>query len=50
MQDHHNRCLLLQGPPELVVTQHTMKHIYGIEVAIRTDERTGMYMVPIGVK
>jgi ABC-type cobalamin/Fe3+-siderophores transport systems, ATPase components len=42
--------LLLQGPPEFVVTEHTMKDIYGIEVAIRNDERTGMYMVPIGVK
>ncbi|WP_127498379.1 ABC transporter ATP-binding protein [Paenibacillus glycanilyticus] len=42
--------LLLQGPPEFVVTEHTMKEIYGIEVAIRSDERTGMYMVPIGVK
>ncbi|GLX70215.1 ABC transporter ATP-binding protein [Paenibacillus glycanilyticus] len=42
--------LLLQGPPEFVVTEHTMKDIYGIEVAIHRDERTGMYMVPIGVK
>lgn len=42
--------LLLQGLPEFVVTEHTMKDIYGIEVAIHSDERTGMYMMPIGVK
>jgi len=40
--------LVLQGHPQSVVTERSVKEIYGIDVVIRSDDRTGMYMVPIG--
>lgn len=41
--------LLYQGAPEQVVNEQSMKEIYGMNVVIRSDERTGLYMVPIGI-
>ncbi|CAH1200521.1 Petrobactin import ATP-binding protein FpuC [Paenibacillus plantiphilus] len=40
---------MLEGAPQQIVTEQMMREIYGVEVAIKHDEQTGMYIVPLGI-
>lgn len=41
--------IVMSGAPEEVITEEAMKEIYGVNVAIRRDEQTGMIVVPLGI-
>ncbi len=41
--------ILAMGEPEKVITAETVKEIYGVDVVVKSDEDTGLYMVPIGL-
>ncbi|MDF2667809.1 MAG: iron transporter ATP-binding protein [Paenibacillus sp.] len=41
--------LFSQGAPREVVTVETIRTIYGVEVMIKEEEATGMYIVPLGM-
>lgn len=38
---------LLQGSPEQIVTQETIREIYGVDALVRRDEQAGMHIVPL---
>jgi iron complex transport system ATP-binding protein len=41
--------IVLKGKPEEVITKQLMADIYGIDVIVKNDERTGLYIVPVGI-
>lgn len=41
--------IVASGTPEDVITAETIKQIYGIEVVVKQDETSGMYIIPLGV-
>ena len=41
--------IVLKGKPEEIITQQMMADIYGIDVIVQNDERTGLYIVPVGI-
>ncbi|MCR6107422.1 ABC transporter ATP-binding protein [Salipaludibacillus agaradhaerens] len=42
--------LLKEGAPEEVISEKMIKDIYGVDVLIKKNNETGLYMVPIGIK
>ena len=41
--------IVLRGSPEDVISEQLISDTYGIEVMVKNDERTGLYIVPVGV-
>ncbi len=41
--------IVVKGAPSEVITAQTIKEIYGVDVIVKTDKETGMYIVPIGI-
>ncbi|MEB1807949.1 MAG: ABC transporter ATP-binding protein [Bacillaceae bacterium] len=41
--------VVLSGTPCEVVTEKSMKSIYGVDVVIKEEEKTGLYIVPMGI-
>lgn len=41
--------IVVKGAPSEVITAKTVKEIYGVDVVVKTDEQTGMYIVPVGI-
>ncbi|UHA74485.1 ABC transporter ATP-binding protein [Paenibacillus sp. 481] len=41
--------VVMQGAPQHVITQETIKSIYGVDVLVKHDQDTGMYIVPTGI-
>ncbi len=41
--------IVVKGAPSEVITAQTVKEIYGVDVVVKVDEQTGMYIVPIGI-
>ncbi|MBJ7993780.1 ABC transporter ATP-binding protein [Bacillus mycoides] len=41
--------IVRKGTPNDVVTEDMIKSIYGVEVVMKHDEDTGLYMVPMGI-
>lgn len=42
-------CIVGEGAPETVVTAETIKQTYGVDVVMKNDGGTGLYMVPLGI-
>jgi len=41
--------IVAEGSPEKVVTADTIKQTYGVDVVMKHDGDTGLYMVPVGI-
>ncbi|OQR53593.1 ABC transporter ATP-binding protein [Bacillus sp. CDB3] len=41
--------IVTKGNPNDVVTEDMIKAIYGVDVVVKHDEDTGLYMVPLGI-
>ncbi|MEI7025798.1 ABC transporter ATP-binding protein [Paenibacillus sp. y28] len=41
--------IVMKGEPHEVITEQTVKAIYGVDVLVKDDKDTGLYMVPIGI-
>ncbi|KEK26452.1 ABC transporter ATP-binding protein [Bacillus gaemokensis] len=41
--------IVMKGTPDDVVTEDMIKTIYGVDVVVKHDEDTGLYMVPMGI-
>ncbi|WP_342513105.1 ABC transporter ATP-binding protein [Sporosarcina sp. FSL K6-1522] len=41
--------IVVKGAPSEVITAQTIKEIYGVDVAVKTDQEAGMYIVPLGI-
>ncbi|WP_283746759.1 ABC transporter ATP-binding protein [Bacillus cereus] len=41
--------IVMKGKPGEVVTEDMFKTIYGVDVVVKHDEDTGLYMVPMGI-
>ncbi|WP_283750880.1 ABC transporter ATP-binding protein [Bacillus cereus] len=41
--------IMMKGKPGEVVTEDMIKTIYGVDVVVKHDEDTGLYMVPMGI-
>ncbi|WP_459499198.1 ABC transporter ATP-binding protein [Bacillus sp. C1] len=41
--------IVMKGTPDDVVTEELIKTIYGVDVVVKHDEDTGLYMVPMGI-
>lgn len=41
--------IVTKGKPDDVVTENMIKAIYGVDVVVKQDEDTGLYMVPMGI-
>ncbi|AOY17842.1 iron ABC transporter ATP-binding protein [Bacillus sp. ABP14] len=41
--------IVTKGKPDDVVTESMIKVIYGVDVVVKQDEDTGLYMVPMGI-
>ncbi|MDH4420713.1 MULTISPECIES: ABC transporter ATP-binding protein [Bacillus] len=41
--------IVMKGKPGEVVTEEMIKTIYGVDVVVKHDEDTGLYMVPMGI-
>lgn len=41
--------IVTKGKPDDVVTESMIKAIYGVDVVVKQDEDTGLYMVPMGI-
>ena len=41
--------IITKGNPNDVITEEMVKAIYGVDVSVRQDEDTGLYMVPMGI-
>lgn len=44
-----NGQVIVKGKPSEVITVQSIKEIYGVDVAVKTDDETGMYIIPIGI-
>ncbi|PER58446.1 iron ABC transporter ATP-binding protein [Bacillus thuringiensis] len=41
--------IITKGNPNDVITEEMVKAIYGVDVIVKQDEDTGLYMVPMGI-
>lgn len=41
--------IVLKGSPKEIISEQLISDIYGIDVVVKNDERTGLYIVPIGI-
>jgi len=41
--------IVTKGNPNEVITEEMVKAIYGVDVVVKQDEDTGLYMVPMGI-
>ncbi|HDR7948884.1 TPA: ABC transporter ATP-binding protein [Bacillus toyonensis] len=41
--------IVMKGNPNDVITEEMVKAIYGVDVVVKQDEDTGLYMVPMGI-
>ncbi|HDR7845715.1 ABC transporter ATP-binding protein [Bacillus zanthoxyli] len=41
--------IVTKGNPNDVITEEMVKAIYGVDVVVKQDEDTGLYMVPMGI-
>ncbi|MCS7464736.1 ABC transporter ATP-binding protein [Paenibacillus doosanensis] len=41
--------IAMKGAPHEVITESTVKLIYGVDVVVKSGEDTGLYMVPVGI-
>ena len=41
--------IVMKGKPGEVITEDMIKTIYGVDVVVKHDEDTGLYMVPMGI-
>ncbi|PFA75154.1 ABC transporter ATP-binding protein [Bacillus cereus] len=41
--------IITKGNPNDVITEEMIKAIYGVDVIVKQDEDTGLYMVPMGI-
>lgn len=41
--------IILKGSPEEVISEQLISDTYGIDVVVKNDERTGLYIVPVGI-
>jgi len=41
--------IVAKGTPSEVITVQTVKEIYGVDVVVKNDIETGMYIIPIGI-
>ncbi|MBO0603160.1 ABC transporter ATP-binding protein [Sporosarcina sp. E16_3] len=41
--------IVAKGTPSEVITVQNVKEIYGVDVVVKNDEETGMYIIPIGI-
>lgn len=41
--------IVAEGTPRDVITQQTVKQVYGVEAIFQEDAALGLYMVPIGI-
>lgn len=41
--------IVAKGTPSEVITVQTVKEIYGVDVVVKNDKETGMYIIPIGI-
>lgn len=41
--------IVVKGAPSEVITAQSIKEIYGVEVIVKTDKETGMYIIPVGI-
>ncbi|MGE1028046.1 ABC transporter ATP-binding protein [Bacillus sp. GKis3/1] len=41
--------IITKGNPNDVITEEMVKAIYGVDVVVKQDEDTGLYMVPMGI-
>lgn len=39
----------MQGPPDEVITEASIKTIYGVDVIVKHEEAAGLYMIPVGI-
>ncbi|MGE7922645.1 ABC transporter ATP-binding protein [Viridibacillus arvi] len=44
-----NGVIMCEGKPNDIMTEEIIKDIYGVDVALKSDELSGLYMVPIGI-
>jgi iron complex transport system ATP-binding protein len=42
--------IIVKGAPSEVITAQSIKEIYGVDVVVKHDPETGMYVIPIGVR
>jgi iron complex transport system ATP-binding protein len=41
--------VVMKGSPDNVITEGAIKQIYGVDVIVKHDPLTGLYMVPVGI-
>lgn len=41
--------VIVNGPPDQVITREVIRDIYGVDVIVKSDEDTGLYIVPVGL-
>lgn len=41
--------IMLEGKPNDIMTEDVIKDIYGVDVVLKSDQLSGLYMVPIGI-
>jgi len=41
--------IVLQGNPTEIISEDTIKEIYGVEVVLKSDSVSGLYLIPIGI-
>lgn len=41
--------IMMEGKPNEVITEESIKKIYGVDVIVKSDDQSGLYMVPIGI-
>jgi iron complex transport system ATP-binding protein len=41
--------IAMKGAPSEVITEKTIKTIYGVDVIVKHEPQTGLYMVPVGI-
>jgi len=39
--------IVLEGPPEEVITAQSVKSVYGVDVVVKRESETGLYIVPV---
>lgn len=44
-----NGKIVMEGPPGDVITEETIKTIYGVHAIVKQSEETGLYIVPVGI-
>ncbi|MGM9929024.1 MAG: ABC transporter ATP-binding protein [Bacillus sp. (in: firmicutes)] len=41
--------IMLEGKPNDILTEEMIKEIYGVDVVLKTDQLSGLYMIPVGI-